>query len=117
VKAKPGRKDASHGRPRCVSWPVPAADQTCTLTRVVEHRGMRLEVWSCSDTRRMLLQVRTEAYRFPLRAARRWWPGCQSGWYDAIYDGHTNRVGWGDCTPGRTQFVVYRGGKPRKANP
>ncbi len=38
-------------RPRAVKGARPPADSSCTLTRVVERRGLRLEIWTCSARR------------------------------------------------------------------
>jgi hypothetical protein len=83
----------------------PRADETCTLDRVVERNGLRLEVWKCAKPTPQLLQRRSEcrAFRFPRAHARSIWPGCASAWYDAIEDPF-------GCIPGLTQFVVYDGG-------
>jgi hypothetical protein len=101
-------RSAEVPRPRCVSWVGPFADRTCSLTRVVECAGLRLAVWTCTDPVRYV-NVKFKAYRFPTGRARKWWPGCSSAWYDAFYGED------GDCYPGRTQYVVYRGGRRRSS--
>jgi hypothetical protein len=110
VKPKPKakKKPALQARPRCVDRTGPRADDTCSMTRVVEKAGVRLEVWTCTDPRPSV-RCQWEAYRFPRKDARRWWPGCESAWYDAHFTGGAENRG--DCTPGRTQYVVYAGGR------
>ncbi len=107
-------------RPRPCFREGPPADDTCEMTRVVRRRGTRFEVWTCTDPQ-PTIRVKLDANRFPAEDAKRWWPGCASAWYDALY--HPDH----SCTPGRTQFVVYdgeggrrergrtRGGKAREA--
>jgi hypothetical protein len=108
VKAK-GKKTLARARPHCVDRRGPPADETCAMTRVVEKGGVKLEVWTCLDPR-PTVRGRYEAYRFPRKDARRWWPGCESAWYDAHFTGGAENRGF--CFPGRTQYVVYRGGRP-----
>ena len=51
--------------------------------------------------------MKSSAHRFCDWHAHRWWPGCTSAWYNA----HCDDSLWGErCIPGRTQYVVYRGG-------
>ena len=90
--------------------PGPRADRTCKLTRVVQRDGVKLAVWTCTRPAPTPPFAKFRAYRFSPRYAWRRWPGCSSAWYDA----HYFRDGWGEhCIPGRTQYVVYRGGRRR----
>jgi hypothetical protein len=79
------------------------------MTRVVEKAGVKLEVWTCTDPSRPPKRPYANAYRFPRKDARRWWPGCESAWYDAHFTGGAENRGF--CFPGRTQYVVYAGGR------
>jgi len=94
-------------RPRRVTRSTPPADETCKLTRVVETGRLKLAVWTCTEPQ-LYSRTRMNAYRFPQRYARKWWPGCRSAWYDAHYFDLGESK---SCFPGLTQFVVYEGGK------
>ena len=94
-------------RPRPSFRPGPKADRTCKLTRVVERGRVKLAIWTCTRPAPTGPFGKFSAYRFSTRYARQRWPGCSSAWYDA----HYARSPWGEhCIPGRTQYVVYRGG-------
>ena len=111
MAARTGGKAKAPGRPRMAILPGPPADETCSLSRIVEVAGLRLEIWNCSDPR-PLIRVKMKAHRFPKEDTRVWWPGSVSAWYDAHYY-PDQWTGLEACIPGRTQFVVYEGGGTR----
>ena len=111
MAARKSGKAKAPGRPRMAILPAPKADDTCSLSRTVEVAGLRLEVWNCSDPR-PLVRAKMKAHRFPKRDTRVWWPGSLSAWYDAHY--YPDELAGGvACIPGRTQYVVYEGGRAR----
>jgi hypothetical protein len=106
-----GRRDPERG-PGPAFLRGPPADETCTLTRVVERAGLHLGVWTCTEPR-PVVRVKWSAYRFPQEFTRKWWPGATSAWYDAHYYPDERCPGLDACIPGRTQYVVYEGGPIR----
>ena len=101
AKRKPRGKEYPCPKPHF--WPPIPADATCQLTRTVVRNGVTLALWTCSRPS-LTLQGR-RAYRFDHKYTQRWWPGSLSGWYDAVYFQDRS------CFPGRTQYVVYQGGR------
>ena len=49
MAARKSGKAKAPGRPRMAILPGPSTDETCSLSRIVEVAGLRLEIWNCSE--------------------------------------------------------------------
>ena len=54
MAARKSGKATAPGRPRMAILPGPPADATCSLSRIVQVAGLRLEIWNCSDQRPLI---------------------------------------------------------------